>query len=273
MKKNQHGQALVEFVYLSLAMVPLFILLPMIGKYQDISHATQMASRYVAFDAITNNSESPSGWKSHQELTQDVRKRFFSTSLAAIKTNDAAHNTGRADKNPLWTTPFDQPLIPDMSDITVSFGSGATVSTQNEGGFVPTAGNGRRDSDVFNQYGFGNLAKTMRLPANGLYQANVTVPLANLPAGLNMVNPFNAINLSMTRSTVILFDGWAANSPSQVQDRAKRIAIVGEALENLEPAIDALVWITEDMGKIPGPRFNRLQRWQDVVPADRLSSK
>jgi hypothetical protein len=56
------GQALTEFLLVSLALIPLFLLLPMIGKYQDINHATQMASRYAAFDAILRN-DSQNSWK------------------------------------------------------------------------------------------------------------------------------------------------------------------------------------------------------------------
>lgn len=42
----QQGQALAEFPAISVAMVPLFLLIPVIAKYQDISNSTQMASRY-----------------------------------------------------------------------------------------------------------------------------------------------------------------------------------------------------------------------------------
>lgn len=44
----QRGQALTEFLVISVAMVPLFLLMPVIAKYQDVSHSTQMASRYSA---------------------------------------------------------------------------------------------------------------------------------------------------------------------------------------------------------------------------------
>ena len=35
------GQALTEFLVISLVLISLFLLLPVIGKYQDISHASQ----------------------------------------------------------------------------------------------------------------------------------------------------------------------------------------------------------------------------------------
>ena len=53
--KKQHGQALVEFLVASVAIVSLFLQVPVIAKYQDIGNSTQMASRYVAFDAMNRN--------------------------------------------------------------------------------------------------------------------------------------------------------------------------------------------------------------------------
>ena len=51
----QAGQALTEFLVVALALIPLFLLIPMIAKYQDIGHSTQMASRYAAFEATIRN--------------------------------------------------------------------------------------------------------------------------------------------------------------------------------------------------------------------------
>lgn len=53
--RRQAGQALVEFLAMAAPLLGLFLLMPMIGKYQDIAHATQMASRYAAFDATVHN--------------------------------------------------------------------------------------------------------------------------------------------------------------------------------------------------------------------------
>ena len=71
------GQALTEFLVVSLVLIPLFLLIPMIGKYQDISHATQLASRYAAFDAVLRN-DSENAWKTPALLaahSEPVTKR------------------------------------------------------------------------------------------------------------------------------------------------------------------------------------------------------
>jgi hypothetical protein len=90
--RQQHGQALTEFLVVALAVIPLFLLIPVIAKYQDINNATQMASRYVAFDAMTRNDTVSSGWKPVDQLAAEVRRRFFSNPDAPIKTDDVAGN-------------------------------------------------------------------------------------------------------------------------------------------------------------------------------------
>ena len=49
-RAQQSGQALVEFLAMALALVPLFVLIPLVGRLQDQAHAVEMSSRFAAFD-------------------------------------------------------------------------------------------------------------------------------------------------------------------------------------------------------------------------------
>ncbi len=73
----QGGQALTEFLVVALVIVPLFLLIPLIAKYQDISNSTQLASRYVAFEATQFN-DKVNAFKSETVLADEVRRRFYS---------------------------------------------------------------------------------------------------------------------------------------------------------------------------------------------------
>jgi len=73
MAPGQGGQALTEFIVVALALIPLFLLLPVIGKYQDIAHSVQLASRYAAFDAMIRNDVSGT-WKPESQLAEEVRR-------------------------------------------------------------------------------------------------------------------------------------------------------------------------------------------------------
>lgn len=259
--RDQHGQALTEFLVVAIALVPLFLLMPLIAKYQDISHATQMASRYVAFEAMTRN-DSVSTWKPESQLADEVRRRFFSNTDAPIKTNDVAGNF-EANRNLFWRDPQGNPLIKDFnSDVTVSFGFG----------------NGSSHNDAFSSTHDGEpfvLRNQLDLHARGIYTANVSVTLANLPAGLTFYEPFDQINLSMTRSTSVLIDPWTAKNPQQVESKiAGNAAIfpVG-SLSAVSPIVDAAVTIIDLPGGLSGPKLGQLDFWRDVVPEDRLKSR
>ncbi len=254
---RQRGQALTEFLVIALALVPLFLLVPMIAKYQDVSHSTQLASRYVAFDAMARN-DSMSSWKPEAELADEVRRRFFSNSDAPIKTGDVAGDF-KANQNLFWRDPNDKPLIKTFSDVTVSYGSAAGATHGD--GFSAA-----RDGTPF------TLSGPLGLNARGVYSANVSVALADLPAGIKSLEPFDTIKLAVTRGTSVLIDPWTGRGPSQVESRiagSPAIFPVG-ALQGPSAIVDAAVTVIEYPGGISGPRLGRLDFWRDVVPEDRL---
>lgn len=258
---SQQGQALTEFLVASLAVVPLFLLIPMIGKYQDMAHNTLMASRYVAFDAITRNNRVNS-WKPEAQLAQEVQRRFFSNSRAPIKTGDAAGNF-RSHRNGMWTDAFGNPLLRNFDqDVRVSYGFGNGAN--HNAGF-----SGSRDGDPFLLMGRFDLSR------RGIYTANVAVTVANLPAGLRLIEPFDNINLVISRSTTVLLDPWSGQGPQDVQNRLRDVVVnPGSLLANIRPMTDLVVDGLDGrlllLGNIRGPRLGDVQFWRDVVPADRL---
>jgi hypothetical protein len=250
------GQALVEFLALALVLIPLFLLIPIIAKYQDISHAVQMASRYVAFEAMTRN-DTQSSWKAPAQLAGEVQRRFFSNSDAPVKTGDVAGDF-RAHQNAFWRDPAGRALITNFStDVSVGFGQHLR----------PT------HADAFGAASDGapfNVADKLQLSAKGIYSGGVSVKLANLPAGLKAYEPFDKINLLVTRRTSVVIDGWPAKSPEQIESRiANDLLVPAERLSALGPAVGLSVTATE-MGKVRKPALGQLALWRDVVPPDRL---
>lgn len=261
LRTRQAGQALTEFLVASIALVPLFLLLPMIGKYQDLSHATMMASRYVAFEATQRN-DAVNSWKPEAQLAQEVRRRFFSNSDAPIKTGDAAGNF-TAHRNGHWVDMRGNPLLPDIDNaVNVSFGSARAAN--HAGAFSGSSGG----------LPFA-LASRFGLRARDIYTANVTVRVANLPAGLRFIQPFDTLNLEFTRSTSLLLDTWAERGPNQVQDRLgdsfiNPMRTLSSSRGMVDLAVQALDGNLIGLGSIRGPRLGELQYWQDTVPEDRL---
>lgn len=249
--KMPRGQALTEFLVVSLVLIPLFLLLPVIGKYQDISHATQMASRYAAFDAVLRNDASNSH-KPPAQLAEELRQRYFGVASAGIKTG-AENGVALRD---YWNDPFGNALIKTSSDIQMSFG----VSHG--------AGHADAYADASDTVLFP-LAKLASLSTNGIYRANVAVSLANLPAGLRSVEPFDTLDLVIERHASVLPDAWTARSPAQAEQRFGGLAPINEAMP--EELVATAVKVIE-LGKVQPPNFGKLASWRDVVPQDRVGA-
>lgn len=243
--RRQRGQALTEFIALCIALVPLFLLFPLIGKYQDIAHSVLAASRYVAFDMLTRYNNP----KPQAQLEQEVRRRFFSAAALPIKSNDSAGDF-TADQNPLWRDPINKPLISNFNDIQ--------VSTQ-----WTTSSNWANES-------FNTAASLLDLSDRGLYTATITAPIANLPAGLRFYEPFDKLNLQIQRHTSIVPDTWAAGSAAQVQSKLGGPLLVplSKPLQALSPFVD--LWMLPVEPGVRPPKLGQLQFWADQVPADRL---
>jgi hypothetical protein len=258
---RERGQALIEFLVAALAIVPLFLLVPMIAKYQDVSHSTLMASRYVAFEA-TNRHPGVNSWKPESQLAQEVRRRFFSNSDAPVKTADVAGNFD-AHRNLMWSDGFGNPLLRDIErDVQVTFGVSRNAS---HNGAFSTASDGRP---------FGN-SESFGLSRGGIYTANVSVSLANLPGGVRFIQPFDDISIVITRSSSLVMDGWASPSPQVTQNRLSNTAInPGRALAGFSTVLDPIVMALDgravSLSNIRAPRLGQLDYWRDVVPSDRL---
>lgn len=243
--RAQGGQALAEFLVLVLALLPVFLLMPVVAKLQDVALVAQLASRYAAFDAI-GRLGGPQGEKPGEVLADEVRRRFFSSSRTPVKTGDVAGDFAM-DRNPYWVGPLGEPLIASFSDVKVRM-------------------EGRSGSDLVP---FALPARVMGL-ASGIRVGVVDVGLARLPAGLAFYAPFDAVDLSLSRHTAVLLDPWAATRPAQVQSRLDHALIFpGLALAPLSTLLDPIMLLVEP-GVSP-PRLGKLDFWEDLVPVDRLS--
>ncbi|WP_194715390.1 hypothetical protein [Noviherbaspirillum soli] len=247
-----HGQALTEFLVISLVLIPLFLLLPVIGKYQDISHASQMASRYAAFDAVLRN-DGNNSHKSPSQLRNELRQRYFGPAQAGIRSGPEQ----KAALKDYWNDPFGKPLIRNPDDIALSFG--ASHGEKHADGYT-------RASDTL-LFPWASLAG---LSTNGIYRANVAVRLANLPEGVRSIEPFDKLDLTIERHASVLPDAWTAASPMQAEQRFGRMAPINAVIPEsvISPAIKYV-----DLNKVEAPRFGDLTAWRDVVPQDRLQGK
>ena len=246
---SQTGQSTVEFIVVSLVLVPLFLIVPLIGKYLDLAQTTQIASRYVAFEGAVHHSSSSTGWKTDAELATEVRRRFYSRNDLSVKTNDLVSEVD-AERNSLWVDHRGDALLPDFSNISV----------QTTKASIATVFNG-----VTNVLDFSD---NFGLPDENLYSGTVSVQLANV-AGLA---PFDAIDLSITRKTVVLVDPWAAKGPGDVTNKVKNSGAMTfpyQLLQTTASILEPAILVFEKMlGGAPPPKIGRVDA--DIVPKDRV---
>ena len=123
------GQAMTEtLVTAATILVPLFLLIPLLGKYIDIKHRAIQSARYEAWEYTVwyaNDSEKPSGFvdgdgttlsqrdKSPTAVQNESRRRFFSGTEATIEPDDLTNTWKKDDRDLLWTDHRGDSLITD----------------------------------------------------------------------------------------------------------------------------------------------------------------
>lgn len=262
----QHGQALTEFLVLAVALIPLYLLIPVIAKYQDVASQVALASRYVTFEAITRN-DAQNSWKAPAELAAEVRRRFLSNADAPIKTGDVAGDV-LAYQNLFWRGPDGSALIANFdSDVAVSFGPARQAT--HDAGFTAASDGKPFNGSAATSAGV-HTAEKLGLGSRGIYTGNVTVRLANLPAALRSYQPFDDINLTISRHTSVVIDGWAGRSPALVQAHLDSgVLVPATKLRNVAAVVNGSVALVE-AGHVSHPRLGELDFWSDVVPSERL---
>ena len=251
--KTQSGQSVTEFIVMLVVMTPIFLLIPMIGKYSDMNHSTINASRYVAWERTIH---SP-GRKSEEQLQQEARKRFYTEARALIKTNEGppADNSGRHRK--LWVSHSQKKLLAKYSDVGTNAQNSTTPGTAPN--IIGTLLDGiQKFGDIFFEGSFD-------LDTNGLYRGNVKVDVANV----QRLRPLDNINLQFNRHNVILANTWDAEKPSVIETNVKGLTPFS-AFDRF-----GLDTVTSGLGFLV-PYFKNFKPGYvepNVVPQDRLGPK
>jgi hypothetical protein len=247
-RQKNRGQALAEFLVISGVIAALLLLFAVLAKYQDVSHATQMASRYVAFDAAVNGGRGAKTYAAAADVDVEVRRRFFAETAAPIKTGDAAGDF-KANSHSFWTLPDGAALLPRKQDVAVqaSMSAGPALSMYLLRGLKGLSG-------------------------QGMVTASVTTPLARMPDHIGALEMLSGMDIRMNRRMVMLVDGWDASGYGRTNDVVRSVTQVPTSLlKGLDVFVEPAILISEMGGK--GPAIGDLERWQTLVPADRRGGR
>jgi hypothetical protein len=207
---RQRGQALVETTVLAVALVPLFLAVPLLAKYQDIRHAAIAASRTAAFECSIRL-EACGLAAVRATMVADLRRRHFARHDRDLLTGDAPpDDSSPAERNRFWVDRHGSSLLARFADVTLAIG---LESSDAAAGAIPasriTGGLAGAGPAVFGLE-----------PSAGLATARVN---ASVSAGRTLaqwlVRP-EGLALSLSGRTALLVDAWNASMGTGADPRS-----------------------------------------------------
>lgn len=242
--QNQYGQAMSEFVVAAaFVLVPVFLIIPALGKYGDMKYSAIQAARYQAWEYTANYidlDDQPTGFdkmaasakplKTVAQVQRETQRRIYSRTGTELSSAQDRHGFITADGNPLWvyhdgSTMYDpnrvdrtstlQPSEPTPDPTYVLTGILRVLDTI-LGAFASIL------SAVGAPFGFD------ALNGNGYSKSNVALRVEQPPTYATFQDSFNrpplfltSQVLNMQASAGVLTDGWSAGGGDHTVYQAK----------------------------------------------------
>ena len=294
LQRHQRGQAMTELaITASLVLVPIFLMIPLLGKYIDIRHSTIQAARYEAWEYTVwyaGNSDLPDGFglpqpvKDVTDTQKEARRRFFSDTQIPLSDNDKA-GWKLADRNLAWADHRGGMLyngansaLPGSPDVP---GPDLTPDpTHIFSGVLKVVDMAFQALQSILNF-FGVSAGFTAINADGYFKSKVTSPVAKV-AGLE---PFDTLDLAFGATASVLADGWNSGGTAQTAYQAAGIVptklldnpvmnglqsivgILAPELRPCDPWVPFPPWNSDDKGSL---WFGYIAN--DAVHPDRLAS-
>ncbi|MCP3666463.1 MAG: hypothetical protein GY696_28855 [Gammaproteobacteria bacterium] len=239
---------MTEFlVAASFALVPLFIIVPIVGKYIDMRLMAPQIARYVSWEYTAhyvNLNDQPGGFsaiaraemplKLLATTQREAERRFLSRTSIPISTNTDRSGYNSSDRNALWTYHNGLPMYEQGSDSTAS-GSGSNSTPDKTGIFgdvVGLVGAGLNlIATAYNALGidagFDAMNPDGNLSIDGIYEVDVSIPIQSAPSYLTLNsgsrNPIflDSPDLTMDAKSKLLTETWGAGGADHTLYQAK----------------------------------------------------
>ncbi|QDH71596.1 TadE family protein [Marilutibacter alkalisoli] len=201
----QHGQALTEMAILAVVLVPLFLLIPMLGKYSHTQQMAQQAVRAAAWEATVadsyhwDDSVESNAWRAQQ--LQKLIDRHYGDAAAPIRSQSSGAQGSDAVEDVMMNTFSGRPLLQrdgvellPYKNESAGFSSKAIELLDKLPDFIPGDFPPGRD---------------------GLVSAELVVRPEDLKtadgAAAKYLEPFDNLGLEMRVKHVVLADTWNAS--------------------------------------------------------------
>lgn len=270
----QRGQAMTEFVVGAvLFLVPVFLIIPMFGRYSDIKAAAAQSARYVAWErtvwygGASAHATWPGHAKSEEELRREAMVRVVQQGRGVLRADDKTSGEVPARPRAMWTNRDGSTMLKTAAIGPVTNAKSPDIATGDVLGTLV---------DFTSFLGFS-------LETRGLYTGEGRITVTTLPIGgtlgsnskFGLFDPDDVAGgpLVFKDRNVILANGWGANGASHVRSLVSGLSITGlstkihlDKIMEVAACAAAVAFVPElcflDIGKIE----------PDIVPPDRTTA-
>lgn len=268
------GQAMVEFlITATLVLVPLFLIVPILGKYMDLKSTTIQAARYAAWERTVwfGGTNWESGAKDDPTIQREIQRRFFmDTATVKLQSNDGGGTGTTGAPKPLWKDRAGYPLLLPYN---ANVGQARDLTNVDTPGLI----NDVLDPVVSAISAVGGILGTaFVLDMDSLYVSNVNVQTALTPPikqVLHTTGDTGAVTPLFSEKNVLIANGWSANGATHVKKQTGGLTPTS-FLQN--PPVSDVLTVIQYLAYLFAPELNpnhlKLggEIKPDVVPDDRL---
>jgi hypothetical protein len=237
-RAQQRGQAMIEtIVAAALVLVPLFLAIPVIAKYQDIRSHTVQSARYAAWERTvwfggdaaatmgigtgTFSNKWHANEKGDAAIHAEIGKRILSKNGGAFQTGTDKSASGSMSTAEMWRDRRGNTLLQNYSDVAGKIDNGSSPGTVN---------------DVLSPLlSITAVVSNFTLDTKARYTATVNLGVREVEFnGQPWADPQKALGekysndflagsklLNFSEKNAIVANGWSANGPGSLAEHAK----------------------------------------------------
>ncbi len=228
------GQALTEVLISMLVFAPMFLMIPVIGKYLDVKQKTIEASRYAVWERSVwadpdNSWNSGEKQKSNETIGLEVDRRFFGHLSQMISDKSAYPHQGSV-VNPMWNTTNTKI---EMLEKNVQQNSNATVES-----YLPILNGVKGNSKTLRAYtemkagdmpgsnpliGVDQVASLMDIKVKDYITATVSTPVKN--------HSISDEKLIVQAKSALLTNTWSVPDKKTYKQRVDDLVLGDEVVD------------------------------------------
>lgn len=268
---RQRGQAMTEFVIGSiLFLMPMFLIIPMMGKYSDVKAAAAQTARYTAWERTVwyGGSSASVSWpgnsKSEADIKNEARQRVTAFGGTIKNSDKSSSSFAEAGGRYLWRNRDTSPMLSNYNSASLG-----TITNESSPDTVTGTVLGAITA-ITSITGFN-------LETKGLYTGSAAISVTTLPIGINLdgstTGRFDPGVLTFTDKNVILANGWSGNGSSHVKTQTAGLAplgLLGDATLGPVLQIAGCVALAAFAPEFCFLEIGKIE--PDVVPPDRLTN-